>query len=126
MHKNMKEMEQYNDERFVVKSVYKGEQSEAILLFLTPGQEMPSHPHERFEVVLVPRNGTGLLVVDGGKVGARNVALIPGTLYYEPSGKTFSIKNVGLEPFQTLITLIRVEAAAHPAQPAPEPEGNPL
>ena len=31
MHKNMREMEQYSDERFVVKGVYKGEQSEAVL-----------------------------------------------------------------------------------------------
>jgi len=39
MHKNMREMEHYSDDQFVVKSVYKGAQSEAILLFLNPGRE---------------------------------------------------------------------------------------
>ncbi len=105
MHKNMNEMEQYSDDQFVVKSVYKGEQSEAVLLFLKPGQEMPSHPHERFEVVLVPHKGRGLLIVDN----AKEVELVPETLYYEPAGHTFRIKNTGNEPLQVLITLVRVE-----------------
>jgi len=108
MHKNMREMEQYSDDQFVVKSVYKGAQSEAILLFLQPGQEMPPHPHERFEVVLLPHKGRGLLIVDNIKT----VDLVPETLYYEPAGHMFCIKNVGDSPLQILITLIRVEPAA--------------
>ena len=105
MHKNMNEMEQYSDDQFVVKGVYKGEQSEAVLLFLKPGQEMPSHPHERFEVVLVPHKGRGLLIVDN----AKEVEIVPETLYYEPAGHTFRIKNTGDGPLQVLITLVRVE-----------------
>ncbi len=108
MHKNMRDMEQYNDDKFVVKCVYKGEQSEAILLFLKPGQEMPSHAHKRFEVVLLPQKGHGLLTVNGNKV----VDLVEDTLYYEPSGCTFLIKNTGDEPLQVLITLIRVEQSS--------------
>jgi len=108
MHKNMREMEQYSDDQFVVKSVYKGAQSEAILLFLQPGQEMPPHPHERFEVVLLPHKGRGLLIVDNIKT----VDLVPETLYYEPAGHMFCIKNVGDSPLQILITLIRVEPSA--------------
>jgi mannose-6-phosphate isomerase-like protein (cupin superfamily) len=106
MHKNMKEMEQYSEDQFVVKGVYKGEQSEAVLLFLLPGQEMPSHPHERFEVILVPHKGKGVLTVDG----AKEVALAPETLYYEPAGHTFRIRNTGDSPLQVLITLVRVGA----------------
>lgn len=107
MHKSMREMEQYSDDQFVVKGVYKGAQSEAVLLFLNPGQEMPSHAHERFEVVLLPHKGQGLLTVNGVK----EVVLVPETLYYEPSGCTFQIKNTGDGPLQVLITLIRVEPA---------------
>lgn len=106
MHKNLHEMEQYGD-TFVVKGVYKGEQSEAILLFLMPGQEMPSHPHERFEVTLLPLAGQGTLTVDGTK----EVPLAAQTLYYEPAGHTFRVQNTGNEPFQVLITLIRVDEA---------------
>lgn len=108
MHKNLREMEQYSSDQFVVKGVYKGAQSEAVLLFLLPGQEMPSHPHERFEVVLVPHQGQGTMTVNGTK----DVALVPETLYYEPAGSTFRIKNTGDSPLQVLITLIRVETAA--------------
>ena len=108
MHKNMREMEQYSDDQFVVKGVYKGAQSEAVLLFLMPGQEMPSHPHEIFEVVLVPHKGRGVMTVDGTK----EVDIVPDTLYYEPAGHTFRIRNTGDSPLQVLITLIRVEPAA--------------
>lgn len=114
MHKNMREMEQYSDDQFVVKGVYKGAQSEAILLFLKPGQEMPSHPHERFEVVLVPRKGHGVMTVDDKK----QVDLARDTLYYEAAGQTFSIKNTGEGPFEILITLIRVETNSTSADPA--------
>jgi mannose-6-phosphate isomerase-like protein (cupin superfamily) len=107
MHKNMREMEQYSDDKFVVKSVYKGEQSEAILLFLKPGQKMPSHPHKNFEVTMAPRCGSGLLIVDGVK----QVELVPETLYYEPSGHSFEIRNTGTGPLQVLITLVRVGVA---------------
>ena len=104
MHVDMRQLEQYSNERFVVKSVYKGAQSEAILLFLAPGQEMPSHPHAKFEVVLVPQKGQGLMTVDGVK----EVELVLETLYYEPAGCTFKIQNTGMSPLQILITLIRV------------------
>ena len=105
MHKNLREMEQYSDDHFVIKSVYKGKQSEAVLLFLKPGQEMPLHSHERFEVVLMPQKGRGVMRVNEIKV----VELVPETLYYEPSGCTFQIENTGDSPLQILITLIRVE-----------------
>lgn len=108
MHKNMRDMEQYSDDQFVVKVVYKGAQSEAVLLFLKPGQVLPPHPHERFEVVLLPLKGKGMMSVDGVK----EVELVPETLYYEPAGRTFQINNTGDHPLQVLITLIRVEANA--------------
>src|ERR1051325_7740202 len=107
MHKNMREMEQYSDDQFVIKSVFKGEQSEAVLLFLKPGQELPPPSHERFEVVLVPHKGQGIMSVDGIK----DDDLVPETLYYEPAGRTFRIKNTGDDPLQVLIILIRVEPA---------------
>ena len=105
MHKNMRDLEQYNSEKCVTKCVYKGEQSEAILLFLLPGQEMPSHSHKRFEVVLLPQKGQGVMRVNENK----EVELLPGILYYEPAGCTFLIKNTSESPFELLITLIRVD-----------------
>lgn len=79
---------------------------------------MPSHAHKRFEVVLLPQKGHGLLTVNGNKV----VDLVEDTLYYEPSGCTFLIKNTGDEPLQVLITLIRVEQS-NPVVPTELIEG---
>jgi mannose-6-phosphate isomerase-like protein (cupin superfamily) len=72
---------------------------------------MPSHPHERFEVVLLPQTGQGVLTVDGTK----EIPLVPQTLYYEPAGHTFHIGNTGDEPMQVLITLVQVgdSSASH-------------
>jgi mannose-6-phosphate isomerase-like protein (cupin superfamily) len=108
MHKNMREMEQYSDDQFVVKGVYKGAQSEGVLLFLNPGQEMPSHPHERFEVTLLPHKGRGVMTVNGTK----EVDLVPETLYFEPAGCTFRIRNTGDGPLQVLIMLVQVEPSS--------------
>ncbi len=112
MHRNLNSLEQYNDDQFVIRGVFKGEQSEGVLLFLKPGQEMPTHPHDRFEVTLLPREGTATLTVNGNK----EIALTPGTLYYEPAGCTFRIVNTGDVPFQALITLVRV-ASYQPSNP---------
>ncbi len=101
----LKDLVEYNDDRFAVKSVFKGAQSEAILLMLNPNQELPAHPHERFEVVLVPQEGHGTMTVNGTK----DVDLVPRTLYYEPAGSSIRIVNTGDIPLQVLITLIRVE-----------------
>jgi quercetin dioxygenase-like cupin family protein len=107
MHMNMRQMEQYSDERFVLKGVCKGERCESVLLFLKPGQELPSHPHERFEVIVLLQKGSGVMSVDESK----DVDLVPETLYYEPAGHTIRIRNTGDESLQALITLVRVDGA---------------
>lgn len=105
MHVDLESLEQYNESQFVVKGVYKGTRSEAVLVSLLPGQEMPAHPHLGFEVTLLPRTGRGTLSVSEKK----NVELVPGKLYYEPAGNTFRIVNTGTEPFQVLIHLVQVQ-----------------
>lgn len=100
-------MEQYSDDQFVVKGVVKGAPSVFVLLFLMPGQEMPSHPHQRFDVVLVPQAGQSMMIADDTKA----VVLVPETLCYEPAGHTFCIRNTGDGPLRVLVTLIRVETA---------------
>jgi mannose-6-phosphate isomerase-like protein (cupin superfamily) len=116
MHRNLRQLEQYNDDQFVVKGVYKGARSEAILLYLMPGQEMPAHPHKRFEVVLMPLRGWGVLTVDGTK----DVELVTETLYYEPEGRTFQITNTGEVPMEVLITLVRVGDSSGDSQQSTE------
>ena len=110
MHCNLKSLEQYNDTQFVIKAIYKGEQSEAVMLYLLPGQEMPTHPHRQFEVTLLPRSGTATLTVNDNK----SVELKPDVLYYERPGSTFRLLNTGSVPFEVLITLVRVNPRETP------------
>lgn len=116
MHINLDSLRQFNDSSLVIKGVFKGEQSEGVLLSLLPGQIMPTHSHKNFEVVLLPREGQATLTVNSHK----QVHLSAGTLYFEPSGSTFQIENTGAEPFQVLITLIRVTAEEEEAHPTTE------
>lgn len=110
MHKNLRDLEQYSSEKCVTKCVYKGKQSEAILVFLSPGQTLPAHSHKRFEVVLLPQKGRGMMKVDEKK----DIELLPGVLYYEPAGCTFLIQNTSESPFELLITLVRIDQPETP------------
>ena len=111
MHIDLSTVGQFNPSKFALKGVYKGARSEGVMLCLLPGQEMPTHPHERFEVILMPQTGTGVMTVSDKK----DVKLVPGTLYYEEAGNSFRIVNNGTEPFQALIHLVRVsDSVPHP------------
>ncbi len=105
MHTNLRSLEQYNEDQFVIKCTFKGEQCEGLLLLLWPGQEMPEHRHAPFEVILAPLKGWAVMRVNNVK----EINLLPETVYYEPAGCTFQIKNISDEPFEVLITLVRVE-----------------
>ena len=48
----IEEVEKYEDEKYVRPVLFKGERTTALLLCLKPGQAVPSHRHEGFEVVL--------------------------------------------------------------------------
>ena len=54
---------------------------------------------------MLPHKGHGLMTINNTK----EVEIVPETLYYEPAGSTFKIKNTGDGPLQVLITLVRVE-----------------
>lgn len=108
MHRCLSDLEGYSQSGFAIHGVFKGESSEGVLLCLLPGQEAPKHPHERFELVIVPQKGEALLTVNGDK----QVVLRPACVYHEPAGQTYAVKNNGAEPFVALIVLSRAERPA--------------
>ena len=98
----LRDLEEYSPEKFVVKPVYSGARSKAMLLHLLPGQEVPIHPHPDLEVILFPQRGEATLVWDDG----RQDTLRTGVLCDAGVGPTFGLQNTGMEPFQTLVTLV--------------------
>jgi quercetin dioxygenase-like cupin family protein len=98
----IEEVEKYEDEKYVRPVLFKGERTTALLLCLKPGQSVPSHRHEGFEIMLQPLRGEAEAVLDGEAVTLR-----PGELLFVDGANDFAPVNRGGENFSMLITLVR-------------------
>jgi quercetin dioxygenase-like cupin family protein len=98
----IKEVEKYEDEKYIRPVLYKGERTTALLLCLKPGQSVPSHRHEGFEIVLQPLRGEAEAVLDGEPVTLR-----AGEVLFVDGANDFAPVNRGDENFSMLITLVR-------------------
>jgi quercetin dioxygenase-like cupin family protein len=95
------EVEKYEDEKFVRPVLFKGDRTTGLLLCLKPGQAVPSHRHEGFEIVLQPLRGEAEAVLDG-----ESVTLRAGEVYFVDGANDFAPVNRGGENFSMLITLV--------------------
>lgn len=74
----IEEVEKYEDEKYVRPVMFKGERTTALLLCLKPGQSVPQHRHEGFEIVLQPLSDDVIEFAPGMGVTARlTLALSP-------------------------------------------------
>lgn len=96
------EVEKYEDEKPVRPVLFKGERATTLLLCLRPGQAVPSHRHEGFEVVLQPVRGEAEAVLDG-----QPVTLRAGEVVFVDGANDFAPVNRGEADFSMLITLVR-------------------
>jgi len=96
------EVEKYEDEKPVRPVLFKGERTTTLLLCLKPGQAVPSHRHEGFEVVLQPLRGEAEAVLDGQPTRLR-----AGEIVFADGANDFAPVNRGGEDFSMLITLVR-------------------
>ncbi|HEX8746594.1 MAG TPA: cupin domain-containing protein [Pyrinomonadaceae bacterium] len=99
---NIEEVEKFEDERYVRPVLFKGERTTSLLLCLKPGQSVPSHRHEGFEIVLQPLMGEAEALLDGERLTLR-----AGELVFVDGGNDFAPVNRGDENFTMLITLVR-------------------
>lgn len=99
---NLEEIEAYDDTRIIRPEVLRGERSRTLLLCLRPGQSVPAHRHEGYEIVLYGLRGRGDLTLDGEPVTVRagDVVLVDGANDFAPA-------NTGEGNFAMLITLVR-------------------
>ena len=98
----LEEVEMYSDEKYARPVLFKGERTTTLLLCLKPGQAMPAHRHEGFEVALHPLKGEAETVLDGEQVRLR-----AGEMLFVDGANDFAIANMGQENFSMLITLAR-------------------
>ena len=97
------EAEKYEDGKYVRPVLHKGERTTSLLLCLKPGQAVPPHRHEGFEIVLQPLKGEAEAVLDGEPVTLR-----PGELVFVDGANDFAPVNRGEQEFAMLITLVRL------------------
>jgi quercetin dioxygenase-like cupin family protein len=99
---NLDEIEAYDDRRFLRPEVLEGERSRTLLLCLRPGQSVPAHRHEGFEIVLNVLRGEADLTLDSEQVTLRagDVVLVDGANDFAPA-------NSGEGNFSMLITLVK-------------------
>jgi quercetin dioxygenase-like cupin family protein len=95
-------VEKYEDEKYVRPVLFKGERTTALLLCLKPGQSVPPHRHEGFEIMLQPLKGEAEAVLDGEAVTLR-----AGEVVFVDGANDFAPVNRGSENFSMLITLVR-------------------
>ncbi|HEY9402922.1 MAG TPA: cupin domain-containing protein [Pyrinomonadaceae bacterium] len=98
----IEEVEKYEDEKFVRPVLFKGERTTSLLLCLRPGQAVPSHRHEGFEIVLQPLQGEAEAVLDGEQATLR-----AGEIVFVDGANDFAPVNRGDKNFTMLITLVR-------------------
>ncbi len=99
---NLNEIEAYDDEKFIRPEVLKGERTRMLLLCLRPGQLVPPHRHEGFEILLHALRGTADVTLDG-----ESLTLRPGDVVLVDGANDFAPVNNGAENFSMLITLVK-------------------
>lgn len=99
---NIAEVELYEDAKYVRPVLFKGERTTELLLCLKPGQAVPPHRHEGFEIVLRPLKGEAEAEFDGERVTLR-----PGEVIFVDGANDFAPVNRGEREFAMLITLVR-------------------
>ncbi len=99
---NVDEMEQYDDKKFLRHELLKGERSLTLLLCLRPGQSVPSHRHEGYEILLHVLRGEADVVLDDKQMTIRT-----GDFVLVDGANDFAPVNNGSGNFSMLITLVR-------------------
>ena len=99
---NLEEIEEYDDKKFIRPAVFEGERTRTLLLCLRPGQSVPAHKHEGYEILLYGLRGAADLTLEGEEVTVRagDIVLVDGANEFAPV-------NNGEENFSMLITLVR-------------------
>lgn len=103
-HRNLRELEQFEEGKAIHVPIYSIEQVRVIMLCLAPGSGIPMHKHPGFEVTLTPLRGKVMITSpEGGKV-----TLEPGTIHFSDAECGLDPHNPFEEPFVMLVHKVRV------------------
>lgn len=101
MEKNsIKSYQEYNEEKFTKRVVYKKGETTAFVLNFLPGQQLPPHKHPGTEVYLYIVTGNGTVIIDGQDTNVSEADII-----HVNSEEEMAFKNTGDEPLSIYVVL---------------------
>lgn len=95
--------QEFSEERFTKRILFKKGESTVFLLNFLPGQELPKHTHPGTEVYILTLRGEGTFTIDGEEVNtaANETVHVSGT-------EELSYKNTGSEPVTLYVMLNKI------------------
>lgn len=69
-HKTLKSFQEFSDEKFTKRIVYKIGESTVFLLNFMPGQALPAHGHPGTEIYILVLQGNGTFTIDDVEIAA--------------------------------------------------------
>jgi quercetin dioxygenase-like cupin family protein len=100
---SLKDYQEFSEERFTKRIVFKKGESTVFLLNFMPGQELPKHTHPGTEVYILTMQGEGTFTIDGAEVisAASDTVHITGI-------EELAYKNTGSEPVTLYVMLNKI------------------
>jgi quercetin dioxygenase-like cupin family protein len=101
--KSLLEHQEYSEEKFTKRIIFKKGDSTVFILNFMPGQSLPAHKHPGTEVYLLVLNGNGTFTIDGvdTEVSERDII-------HTSAEEELAFKNTGNEPVSLYVMLNKI------------------
>jgi len=99
----LSQYQEFSEEKFTKRIIFKQGSNTAFLLNFSPGQELPPHPHPGSDVFIQMLQGQGLFIVDGEETAASQ-----GDLIHCRDQEKLSFKNNGSEPVSLYVVISNI------------------
>jgi len=104
MEKNsIKSYQEYSEDKFTKRVIYKKGETTAFLLNFLPGQQLPPHKHPGTEVYLYFVTGNGTIIIDG-----QDTKVTEADIIHVTSEEEMAFKNTGTEPVSIYVVLSKI------------------
>lgn len=99
----LKAYQEFNEEKFTKRIIYKKGETTAFVLNFLPGQQLPVHKHPGTEVYLYVVTGTGKFIIDG-----RESEVAESDIVHVGGEEELAFTNTGNEPVSLYVILSKV------------------
>ncbi len=102
MQKNIQEFQEFNESRFVRKTLFQEGKTNAFVLNLLPGQSVPPHPHPNAHVYMYVVEGEGTFIIDEKELSVSQTDVI-----HCEDQQVLEIENTGDKPLSIYVVLAK-------------------